>query len=50
MLRLFSWLRSDRLFGRLPRGSIAWLLLANLATAASVWRRARIVRFAAKDI
>ena len=36
--------------GRFPRASIAWLLLANLATAASVWRRARIVRFAAKDI
>ncbi len=34
---------------RLPRGSIAFLLLANLATAACVWRRARIDRPATNE-
>lgn len=34
--------------GRLPDGSLACLVLANLATAAIGWRRARIVRSAVK--
>ena len=36
--------------GRLPDGSLAVLLLVNLAVAASLWRRARTVPAAARDI